>query len=88
MVVAALQPWAEISQRLRRILIRRPSLLFVFFVFLTVRFFDSKLFQTILKRAEGEAEELGGLGDVVVGLVHRLCDQIAFDFFKIDPLRR
>src|ERR671927_158921 len=101
MGVAALQPWAEISQRLRLTLYKAsayslqsfgvffttPSayslfarsllfaaLLFTFLVFPAIRLLDSKLFQTILKRPECETEEFGGLGDVVVGLLHRLCD--------------
>jgi hypothetical protein len=40
------------------------------------------------KRAESEAEELGGLGDVVVRLLHRLRDQVALDVFEIDSFGR
>jgi hypothetical protein len=54
----------------------------------TVGFLDAELFQTILKRPKGEAEEFGGFGDVVVRLLHCLRDQVAFDVFKIDPFGR
>src|ERR1051326_6924284 len=55
---------------------------------LAVRFPDTKLLQAVLKRAEGETEELGGLGDVVVRLLHRLRDEIALHVFEVDPFRR
>src|SRR6185369_17729214 len=51
---------------------------------LAVRFLDAKLFQTVLQRAESETEELRGLGDVIVSLLHRLRDQITFDIFEVD----
>ena len=51
-------------------------------------FLDPKLFQTILQRAKRQAEQLGRLCDVVVGLLHRLHDQIAFDVFETDAFRR
>ena len=62
-------------------------LLFFVAVF-AVRFFDAEFFQTVLEGAEGEAEEFGSLGDVVVGVLHRLRDEIALDVFEIDALRR
>ena len=62
-------------------------LLFFVAVF-AVGFFDAEFFQAVLKRAEGEAEEFGGLRDVVVRLLHRLRDQIALDVFEVDPLSR
>src|SRR5215212_6056732 len=42
---------------------------------------DAKLFQPVLERAESEAEEFRGLGDVVVSLLHRLRDEVALDVF-------
>ena len=53
-----------------------------------VGFFDAEFFQAILKSAEGEAEEFGGFGDVVVGLLHRLRDQVALDVFEVDSFSR
>ena len=62
-------------------------LLFFVTVF-AVGFFDAEFFQPVLEGAEGEAEEFGGLRDVVVRLLHRLRDQIALDVFEVDPLSR
>ena len=65
------------------------ALWLLFFVAVpAVGFFDAEFFQTVLEGAEGEAEELGGLRDVVVRLLHRLRDQVALDVFEVDPLRR
>ena len=63
------------------------GLLFFVDVF-AVRLLDAKLFQTILQRAESQAQELRGLGDVVISLLHRLRDQVALDVFEIDPFGR
>src|SRR6185369_1988129 len=62
--------------------------LFFAFVVVAVRLLDAKLFQAVLKRAEGEAQQFGGFGDVVVGLLHRLRDEIALDVFEIDAFGR
>ena len=61
----------------------------LFFVAVSaVGFFDAEFFETVLEGAEGEAEEFGGLGDVVVRLLHRLRDQIALDVLKVDTFGR
>ena len=64
----------------------RPLLVLV--QILAIRLLDAKLFQTVLQGAESEAEEFGGLGDVVVGLLHRLRDQVALDVFEVDSFGR
>ena len=63
-------------------------LLLFFLAVIAVGFFDAELFETVLQRAEGEAEELGGLSDVVVGLLHSLRYQVALDVFEINSFSR
>ena len=53
-----------------------------------VRLFDAEFFEAVLERAEGEAEQLGRLRDVVVGLLHGLYDEVALDLFKRDAFGR
>ena len=71
----------------------RPTLaslgsIYLLFVVLPVSFFDAELLQSILKRSESKTKELGGFGDVVVRLLHRLRDEIALDVLEIDSFRR
>src|SRR5438105_15114264 len=54
------------------------------FLFFTVGPLNPKLLQTVLQRAERQAEQLGGFRSVVVSRIHRLQDQVLFDFFEID----
>ena len=61
------------------------QLLFGGFLFFSVGAFDAELLQSILQRAESEAEQFRCFGDVVIGRIHRLENQVLFDFFKINP---
>src|ERR1043166_5636641 len=80
------------------ILLRRRSLhltnellvavLFLFLRAVAVGALDAELFESVLERAKGEAEELGGLRDVVVGALHRLQDEVALHVLEVDALRR
>src|SRR5215212_182995 len=78
------------SQRWKSFLeCRLGSLWLLLFVAVSaVGFFDTELLQTVLQRPEGEAEEFGGLGDVVVRLLHGLCYQVALDVFEVNPFGR
>jgi len=51
-----------------------------------IRALDAEFFETVLQRAEGEAQEFRRFRDVVVRLLHRLRYQVALDVFEVDPL--
>ena len=51
-------------------------------------FLKSEFLKPVLKRPERQAEQLGRFCDVIVGTVHRLHYQAAFDVLEIDALGR
>ena len=64
-------------------LVPRPFSL-VTFIFL----FEPKFLKPILQRPECQSQELRRFCDVVICAVHRLHNQAAFDFLKINAFGR
>src|SRR4030095_17219486 len=56
-------------------------------LFIPLRLLDTKFFQAVLQGAESQSQELRGFRAGVVGLFHRLHDEIAFDVFKTNSFR-
>src|SRR5438105_8866956 len=82
--------WKTTNLNFPNAFILPPSsfILAVLFLALRVRSLDAELFQTILKCAESQPQEFGGLRYVVICLLHSLHNQAALYVLERDAFGR